>query len=285
MRRSLSEARNAPMTSEVSDRHLLLRACRAFLVPVARFLLRSGIGFSEFVDVARMAFVQVAAEDYGIRGRQTNTSRIAAMTGISRRQVSRVRRYLNEYLEDPRVGLTPVGDVLHHWHTDTAFLDEDGNPRCLAMQGKADSFEELVRQVASDVPPGAMRAELMRCGAVLIDESKDAIRAIRRHAVPSAFDEKLVTSISFNLRGLAANIAHNSDPARGRDGWIERFVYSPRLSPEARERARKAAREQITRFSEDLDDGFAELETDDQDASPIGSLKRVGIGIYYYEDE
>ena len=57
----------------------------AFLValrPIAKILLRFGIGFREFAEISKTAFVDVASREYGLRGRPTNISRVAVMTGL-----------------------------------------------------------------------------------------------------------------------------------------------------------------------------------------------------------
>jgi len=78
--------------SDTNIRARLLHACYSFMVPVARFLLRSGISFTEFSEVTRMAFVEVASRDYGLRGTTTNVSRVAALPGISRKEDTGLRR-------------------------------------------------------------------------------------------------------------------------------------------------------------------------------------------------
>ncbi len=268
------------MTKINNDRSKLLRACYSFLVPVARFLLRTGISYNEFAEVSRMAFIKVGLNDYGIRGRPTNTSRLAAMTGISRREVTRLRDLSFEYDSDPRAGLSPIGDVLHHWYTDPRFLESPGTPKELPFSGSDDSFEALVTLAGTDVPIGAMKVELIRCGAVR--EAKDGfLRPTRRHAVPEDFDMKLLTSLAFNLRALASNIAHNSNPERRQDeGWIERFVQSRPLTSEQRSEVRLALRQQIEQMSEQIDDSFSSLDSDLTKDSG-----RVGVGLFYYEDE
>ena len=61
------------------------------LRPIARLLLRGGIGYREFSEISKTAFVQVATKDYGLRGRPTNISRVAVMTGLTRKEVRRIR--------------------------------------------------------------------------------------------------------------------------------------------------------------------------------------------------
>src|SRR5215471_4007389 len=130
----------------------LLRACYSFLLPVARLLLRSGVSFNEFAEIARVAFVEIATKDYGIRGRPTNVSRVSAMTGIARKEVRRLRHVAAHYPESPRVELSPLSDVLHRWFTYPAYLAADGRPKKLRYSGGPVSFSTLVKECASDLP-------------------------------------------------------------------------------------------------------------------------------------
>ena len=52
----------------------------ALLKPLARLFLCFDRGFREFAELSKTAFVAVASDDYGIGGRPTNSSRIAAMS-------------------------------------------------------------------------------------------------------------------------------------------------------------------------------------------------------------
>ena len=74
----------------------VIRSCRYLLLPVVRFLLRNGVTWDEFGELSKGAFVKVARDDYGIEGRPTNNSRVAMLTGLSRREVARVRDQLLE---------------------------------------------------------------------------------------------------------------------------------------------------------------------------------------------
>jgi hypothetical protein len=227
-----------------------------------------------------MAFVDVASRDYGLRGRPTNVSRVSAMTGIGRKEVRRLRGLKGDYPENPRVELSPLSDVLHHWFTDSAYLDSRGEPRVLPLQQGRVSFANLVKQCAGDVPLGAIKVELIRSGAVT-EDSAGRLRARRRHVVPEGLDEKLITSMVFGLRSLACTIAFNSRvPNLGEAGHIERFVESECLSDAGIERVRPLIRERVTAFTESVDDMFSNVE-----AGELRSGRRIGVGVYYYEDD
>jgi hypothetical protein len=73
------------------DRASVLVACERFALPLARMLIFLGIGYKEFSEVLKKAFVEAATRDYGLRGRPTNTSRVAVFTGLTRKEVKRLK--------------------------------------------------------------------------------------------------------------------------------------------------------------------------------------------------
>ena len=77
----------------MNDKHQkpLVAAVLRLLRPLARILLRNGVSFSTFSDLAKWTYVDVAAREFGIEGRKQSTSRVSVITGLSRREVMRVR--------------------------------------------------------------------------------------------------------------------------------------------------------------------------------------------------
>lgn len=248
------------------------------MVPVARFLLRAGIGYREFEDVCRRAFVSVASTEYGLRGRPTNVSRVSAMTGIARKDVVKIRQSDNVYDVDGRGKLSPLGDVLQRWHTSPRFLGACGDASPLPYSGSAVSFEALVKECAGDLPAGAVRAELVRYGAIAI-QSDGILKPLRREVVPENVDEKLIASLSFNLRCLTDTIAYNSDPDRRGPTRVERFVQSGNLETRAKDRLRQVVQARLIELTEEFDDLFSRETT-----LSGASQSRSGVGVYYFED-
>jgi len=168
---------------------------------------------------------------------------------------------------------------LHRWHTDPLYLDGDGNPRVIPNDGAAPSFAELARTCSRDLPVGALRVELLRIGAIaLVDPGN--VRVLKRAAVPESVDDRLVTSLSFNLYCLASTIAFNSNPKRESMGRIERFVQSSSISDTMKASLRSGARLRIEQFTEELDLYFAKSRGDGLDDGG-----RIGVGVYYFEDD
>ena len=67
------------------------------LKPIVRLTLWFGLGYSEFSVAAKRVFVEVASQDYGVRGRPANISRISAKTGLPRKLVTNYRSNPSEY--------------------------------------------------------------------------------------------------------------------------------------------------------------------------------------------
>jgi hypothetical protein len=146
------------------------------------------------------------------------------------------------------------------------------------LRGGRTSFTTLVKACAGDVPAGAIRVELVRTGAVIVD-SRGGMRPTRRHTVSDALDERVITGIFLSLRALASTIAFNCGVGKNVNR-IERFVRSGAIVEEDLGEIRAQLRERITAFTEEVDDFFADVEQPSD-----RSAKRIGIGVYYYEDD
>ena len=146
----------------------------------------------------------------------------------------------------------PPARVLHLWFTDPRFLDVERAPVDLPFEGDFPSFSDLVKAAGGDVPPGAVRAELLRAAAVT-EMPNGSWRPTKRYFVPGDFDEKTVTILSGILFPMISGVAHNSDPNRSGPGFIQRFAFA-RLGDEDAASFRQWSRDQSRNFIESIDD-------------------------------
>ncbi|HUF71975.1 MAG TPA: DUF6502 family protein [Gammaproteobacteria bacterium] len=261
-------------------RHRILAACYKLMLPVARALLTNGISYLEFDEMCRQAFVQTASREFGVRRRETNTSRIAAMTGLPRKQVHEIKKNLQSGDLESSDRLSPLADLLQRWATSVDYQDHNGQPVMLKTQDDGtNSFARLVRTCMGDVPPGAVKAELLRLGAISVS-ADDLLNLKRRSLIPEDVGTRLESAIVYSLRGLANTIAHNCDPNIGEsDRLFERFVESPSMSDSDASRFKTLLRSRLTEITEELDSLLAaDARTDEADRN-----RRVGIGLYYTE--
>ncbi|MEE4184384.1 MAG: DUF6502 family protein, partial [Gammaproteobacteria bacterium] len=70
-----------------SPKRGLLAAYGRLLRPLIRILIRNGVSFAEFADVAKQAYVEVAERDFAIRNVPITDYRISALTGLRREEV------------------------------------------------------------------------------------------------------------------------------------------------------------------------------------------------------
>src|SRR5262249_10370542 len=106
----------------------VLAATRQWLKPLVHVLIRCGITWKEFAEVAKAAYVEVATTQFGKRGRPTNVSRTAVLTGLARREV-RIQRERISKGPEPLTGyVTKASLVLSAWQLEPPFLDESGRP-------------------------------------------------------------------------------------------------------------------------------------------------------------
>lgn len=260
----------------------IVNACRLWLRPVARWLLRSGITWKEFAELARQAFVDTATEEFGLRGRPTNVSRVALLTGLARREVRRLRsasaRATVPAGEEP---LNHATRVLSGWHLDCEFVDSDGRPRVLPAHGPAPSFEVLLRRYAGDIPVTALVKELIRSGS--IERLEDgSYRVLRRYYMPRPMDGHAVARAGSVLADLAATVEHNLSRGEREPSRFEGRAQSPRVDARNLPAFRAFVEREAQGLLERVDDWLVahELRPDATEATAI----RLGVGVYAIQE-
>ena len=265
----------------------LMDAVAVCLRPLARMLLRAGIGYKQFAELAKTAFMQEALGERDSRGRTTNLSRVAVRTGLSRKEVARLR----VRLATGTASGTDDGDSVYHsnhaarvlqlWYSDSRFLDSSGSPMALPFAGEEPSFSSLVRAAGGDVPAGAVRAELFDASSV-VELADGLLRPVKRYFVPADVGEELVVGFTHIVTPVLEGLARNTD-LECTQPFIQRLAYSDRLMPSAIPHFREVARDRASEFVQVIDDWLSlhEAKTD-----PLaGDNCRVGLGVFYYEGQ
>lgn len=270
------------MNSTLQNR--LIQCISSSLRPLVRIMLRSGIGYRQFAELAKLAFVQEASGEKGSRGRQTNLSRVAIRTGISRKEVARLQSQI-----EGRSGVSSrargvdfhsvhAARVLQLWHSDPRFIDSDGSPKKLPFADDGIDFSSIVKAAGGDVPPGAVRAEMLSANAV-VEFDDGTLKPTKRYFVPADVGEELLVGFTHMVIPVLEGLARNTD-YRCTDPFIQRLVYSDRLAPRVVPLFRKQARERVSDFVQSVDDWLSSNEIPD---SQVHSPYRYGVGVFYYE--
>ncbi len=279
----MGHLRNIFPAMQKDEHGRVLGAIQLILRPIIKILLRYGISFADFAEVAKTVFVDVSSSDFGIRGRPTNISRIAVMSGLTRKEVRRLRSKIEEGEETVSVKSTPSTEILTRWHSEEDFLNERGRPRLLNFSEGPNSFTDLVKRFGGDVPPGAMRTELKRIGVV--EELKDGrLKAVSRVILPPDSTENLMTSLVHNAYPLLSTIATNTDPDKvPGEGFAQFATYSLCISKSDRKRLRRISYDRLSEAAVSFDDLFTAYESiADNDAESNEGV--VMVGLYYFEE-
>ena len=243
--------------------------------------MKAGVGYREFAEISKAAFVDVATNDYGLRGRPTNISRVAVMTGLTRKEVKRLRDKISAGTEADTSKVIPPSNIIHQWHTDPDYLDSHGLPKELPFDGQGVTFAGLVKKYGGDIPPGAMRTELTRVNAV--QELDDGLlKVVRRHVRPKEKDHVIQAAVGLGVYGLAQAINHNLD-TEDEEGWIQRVSWTTRIRDEDKVRVRRISRDRAEEFVNAIDDLFSAYETIYPSDGDSQGQRVVGVGVYYFE--
>ncbi|WP_405233929.1 DUF6502 family protein [Lentisalinibacter salinarum] len=262
-------------------RRVLIDACRRLLRPIARIMLRGGMTWREFADISKSVFVQVATSDYGIGGRPTNVSRTSILTGLTRREVKRQRELLADQLDESLTRKTNNATrVLARWHQDPDFSDGQGNARELEYEEGNNSFTELLRRYAGDIPPKAMLKELLTTGAVE-QAAGGRLRALHRYYMPAATDTETLRRAGEVLEDVGRTVNHNLGRAQDEPSRFEGRATALQVPRSAIPELQALLEDKGEEFLYMIDDWLAEQER--QAGREETDTVRLGIGVYFIQ--
>lgn len=260
----------------------VLAGCRVLLRPIVRLLLKSGVTFREFSEVAKATFVEVATDEFGIRGRPTNGSRVAILTGINRHEISRQRELLAKGLEGAEP--TYAGSatrVLSGWHQDPDYLDAAGEPLEIPSAGPAPSFENLCGRFAGDIPVSALLKELRLVGAVTSGQG-ETLRAAMRNYIPSRFDAEKVKVGASLIHDHADTVVYDLIRPEGAAARLARRAHNARVDARALPDFQVFIEREGQAFLERVDNWLTAHEAPDD--AQERALVRVGAGVFQIQD-
>jgi Family of unknown function (DUF6502) len=198
------------------------KVLKKLLEPLSRLAFDCGFSVNELHSMLREAAVRSAAGRQLEDERRINISGIAATTGISRGEISRILKYGEIATDKVSNGRqNPINRILAAWHSDTRFLTANQLPAELDLYGRGFTFESLVRRHGRGIPVRAIFDELTRIGAVELTASQKIFPktsvAVNRRITPEvieAFGGWATHLLSAELRNAKSSYATVSKTAR-----------------------------------------------------------------------
>ncbi len=273
------------MKAKVELKSRIVAALRQAMRPIVRMAIASGISYSLLSRVLKRLYVDVAEQDFALPFKRQTDSRVALLTGISRKDVSGLRRRgEEEVVALPEVEDSVATHAVGRWMAGPPFASPDGTPRRLRYESddpKQATFSALVRQLSIDIPVRAVLDELIRLGSVELAADGE-VELVRQAHVPAADAEGKLALLGSDPAELFSTIAHNLDGDA--EPWLQRKVVYDNIGSEALHTLREESRRAGEEFVRKANALVSSFDRDRHHDAPGGHRSRVSIGVYYFED-
>jgi len=261
------------MGQEIKDH--LRRALSQMFKPLVRLLIAQGVTHAEFSETAKEVYVETALRHFET-GKRINKSRIAILTGLTRKEVKNVIDRTQESSSQERTYSRPER-VLGGWYSDPAFNGPYGIPLELSYESSAAderSFVELVKQYSGDMAPRQMLNELMESGSVI--EVDGRYKAVRRTHIYSALSPSFIKRLGEVGYRVFSTAAKNIDKEQGGSSYFDRMVLADEGCTENVIREFDSfIKPRGQEFLEELDVWFSSKKDQNEPDKPI-----FGTGLY-----
>ena len=205
----------------------LLAALDALLEPLAQLCVGKGMPIQAVEEQLRRAFVAAARETCEGANPQRLNSRISALTGLTRREVTRIEALAEPARPATRSALT---ELFTRWMTLPPYCGADGAIE-LPRQGDEPSFDSLASSVTRDVHPRSLLDALCRLGLAEQDPTRDTVRLSAKAFVPRNQWAQMVGFLGDNvgdhLRAAVVNVLGQGNE------HFEQSLYADELSNES----------------------------------------------------
>ncbi len=258
-------------------------ALRRLLRPLVRLMLARGVTLPYLTELLKALLVEVADKEFRIGAKPPTDSRVSLVTGVHRKDVSRLRQALDASTEEIVPQVVSLGaQLVAMWLGTPRYLDDEGRPRPLprfVSEGGELSFEGLVASVNSDIRSRVVLDEWLRLGVVHFDEERRVCLNAEAFVPAEGFDEKAFY-LGHNLHDHGAAAAHNL--LGGQPAFLERSVHYDALSPGSIQLL--ARQSEAFGMKALLALNKSALAAEQKDAGDSTPRQRMTFGIYFYAE-
>lgn len=261
---------------------IFIKAVSKILKPLIKILIRNDVSHAEFVAFTKRVYVDVAYEHFSIPGRKTTYSRVAVLTGLNRKEVVALAKSTESDSNIPKGTPNRAIRVVNGWLNDAEFLNEDGEAKVLSLKGEHGSFSTLVARYSGDITLGAVVDELERIGVV----SRPDKRSVKLNSdgyIPKDSELEKVKIMSICAADLLTSAAHNQEQENSEVRFQRQVVYKEvptQIVSEFKKYSDKKSLVLLRDYNRWLERSTNQLIPKSDEPT-----SRVGVGIYYFEDQ
>ncbi|GAA6140323.1 DUF6502 family protein [Hydrogenophaga sp. 5NK40-0174] len=262
----------------------VVQALRRVLRPLVKLMLQNGVTIQYLNELLKRLFVEVADKDFRLDEKPSTDSRVSLLTGVHRKDVSRIRS-LSSSEQDDGPSIVPLGtQVVSRWTAQPRYLNDDGSPKALprmASEGGEVSFEALVSGINSDIRSRVVLDELLRLGVVSLTEQGRV--KLNTHAfVPSKGADEKAFYLGHNLGDHACAAVRN---VMGQEApFMERSVHYSGLSAMSIRQLGQMAEHMGMKALLSVNQTAMEAEACDRNDPSEQPVHRMTMGIYFYSE-
>jgi len=194
-------------------REPFVSAIRRMLRVVVHHLIAQGVTHPALTQMLKEIYLEVAETEFALPFKRQTDSRLALVTGLNRKEISRLRGRRTLATPPPAVEDTLVTHVIGRWMAGPPYAAADGSPRRLpyeSVRPQVPSFARLVRDLSVDIPVRSVLDELLRMQVAALLPDGDV--ELRREAhIPTQDASTKLTLLGSDPAELFRTIMHNID--------------------------------------------------------------------------
>jgi hypothetical protein len=252
------------------------------LRPLVAVLLRHGMPYGVFAELARKAYVDEAFAQAEASSRRPTISGVSAVTGLTRKETKRLKEL--EIIDDEASTrrYSRAIRVVSAWVSDPRFQTPDGEPAVLPHEGPDASFSQLVREFSGDIPPAAMLSVLKASGTVAVDQ--EGITLLERAYLPAATSLEKIDILGTDVAELLTTISHNLSAESG-ERYFQRKVSNILVHPDSVSTFRDLSNKKSQQLLEEYHRWLGQHQIDQTDPDKTTEPCYVAVGIYYTDSQ
>ncbi|WP_373018128.1 DUF6502 family protein [Thiomicrorhabdus sp.] len=267
--------------NEITDtqQKALFKAIKRILRPLVSLLLRQGITYTALIDLLKTTYVEVADQQFTLKGKKQTDSRISVLTGVHRKEVKRIREQEAVPMEAKERKASLSAQLMATWLGHPDYLNENGQPKALPRnsEGNELSFDTMVRCVTKDVHPRSILDEWIHQGVVAIDR-QGLVQLQESGYVPKEdFEEKLFF-VGKNIGDHLSVVTHNLTGEQA--PMLDRAVYYGDLSENSVKELEAYARAGALELLTEVNQMASRLQYQDQQSDKNDHA--MHFGAYFY---
>lgn len=256
-----------------AEQQALLDALDSVLRPLAQLCIGKGVPIQALDERIRQAFVKAARSECESAQSQRLSSRISSMTGLTRREVTRIQALAEPARPSTRSAVT---EIFTNWLGLPDYQTSPDQPLTLPRLGPKPSFEALAQTVTRDVHPRSLLEALCRLKLAQWDEASDTVRLLQDAFVPRDQWAQMVAFLGDNvgdhLRAAVVNVLGQGNE------HFEQTLFADELSTESLEQAKHIITAQWrTLMTQVVPQLEALMQADAQAKRPQNQSMRLGL--------